>query len=107
MFAGKSWQEWISQYEASHQNPINRVCHTIGIPLIALSFPLFAAAIFVAGLWKIPLAMFAVGWLFQFVGHAFEGKPPEFLKDWHFIFVGARWWLAHVGGKSGEDSPRM
>ena len=34
--------------------------------------------IFVAGLWIVPLTMFVVGWVFQFIGHAFEGKPPEF-----------------------------
>ena len=99
MFFGKSWQTWIAQYEQSHQNPVNRVCHTIGIPLIALSLPLFVVAIFVANFWQIPLAMFVVGWLFQFVGHAFEGKPPEFLKDWRYIFVGLRWWLARMTGR--------
>jgi hypothetical protein len=37
---------------------------------------------------------------FQFVGHAFERKPPEFLKDWRFLFVGLRWWLAKLAGKA-------
>ena len=99
MFFGKSWSEWIAQYEQSHQNPVNRACHTVGIPLIALSIPLFLVSIFVAGLWPVPLAMFGVGWVFQFVGHAFEGKPPEFLKDWRFLFVGVRWWLARLGAR--------
>ena len=45
-------------------------------------------------------ALFVVGWIFQFVGHAFEGKPPEFMKDWRFLFVGVRWWLAKVQGKA-------
>ena len=99
MFFGKSWQEWIAQYEQSHQNPVNRACHTIGIPLIVLSLLLFVAAIFVAGFWPVPLTAFVVGWGFQFVGHAFEGKPPEFLKDWRFIFVGVRWWIARVSGR--------
>jgi len=99
MFFGKSWQEWITQYEKSHQNPANRNCHLIGIPLIALSIPLFVVAIFVRDFWPLPLTMFVVGWIFQFIGHAFEGKPPEFLKDWRFIFVGVRWWIARVSGK--------
>jgi uncharacterized membrane protein YGL010W len=40
-----------------------------------------------------------VGWIFQFVGHAFEGKPPEFFSDWRFLLVGARWWAAKVRGR--------
>ena len=98
MFAGRSWDEWIARYATSHQNPVNRVCHTIGIPLIALSLPLFIVALFVRGVWLIPLAMFVVGWAFQFIGHAFEGKAPEFFHDWRFLFVGLRWWFAKVRG---------
>jgi hypothetical protein len=32
-------------------------------------------------------------------GHGFEGKPPEFLKDWRFLFVGLRWWVAKLRGR--------
>jgi uncharacterized membrane protein YGL010W len=97
---GKSWNEWIAQYATSHQHPVNRVCHTIGIPLIALSIPLFLVGIWVPGFWKIPLTLFVVGWIFQFIGHAFEGKPPEFFKDWRFLFVGLRWWVAKLQGRA-------
>lgn len=97
---GKSWNEWIAQYATSHQNPVNRVCHTIGIPLIALSIPLFLVGIWVPGFWRIPLTLFVVGWIFQFIGHAFEGKPPEFFKDWRFLFVGLRWWVAKIQGRA-------
>ena len=98
MFAGKSWQEWIEQYEKSHQNSVNRICHTLGIPLIAVSIPLFILAPFIENFWKLPVAMFGIGWVFQFIGHAFEGKPPEFFKDWRFLFVGLRWWVAKMTG---------
>jgi uncharacterized membrane protein YGL010W len=97
---GKSWDEWIAQYATSHQNPVNRVCHTIGIPLIAVSIPLFLVGIWVPGFWRIPLTLFVVGWVFQFIGHAFEGKPPEFFKDWRFLFVGLRWWVAKLQGRA-------
>ncbi len=30
----------------------------------------------------------------------FEGKPPEFLKDWRFLFVGLRWWIAKLRGRA-------
>jgi uncharacterized membrane protein YGL010W len=100
MLGGKSWPEWIAQYGRSHQHPVNRFCHTVGIPLIALSLPLFAVALFVPRLWPIPLGMFVAGWVFQLVGHAVEGKPPEFLHDWRFLFVGLRWWIAKVRGRA-------
>lgn len=100
MLAGRSWDDWIAQYATSHQHPINRACHTIGIPLIALSLPLFLVSALTAMPWWVPGAMFVVGWLFQFVGHAVEGKPPEFLQDWRFLFVGLRWWVAKMRGEA-------
>ena len=100
MFFGRSWNDWIAQYATSHQNAVNRVCHTVGIPIIIFSLLLTPVIPFVSGFWKLPLTLFAVGWVLQFVGHAFEGKPPEFFHDWRFLFVGARWWLAKVRGKA-------
>jgi len=41
MLAGKTWDEWIAQYAKSHQHPVNKICHTIGIPLIAAGFLLY------------------------------------------------------------------
>ncbi|PYO25114.1 MAG: DUF962 domain-containing protein [Gemmatimonadetes bacterium] len=100
MLGDRPMSDWIARYTQSHQNRVNRVCHTIGIPLIALSVPLFVIALFVHGLWPLPLGLFVVGWVFQFIGHAFEGKPPEFFHDWRFLFVGLRWWLAKIRGRS-------
>lgn len=108
MLGGKSWDEWISEYSRSHQNPVNRACHTLGIPMIALSIILIIVALvwrLVSPsawhvLWPIALALFVVGWIFQFVGHAVEGKPPEFFHDWRFLFVGLRWWVAKLGGRA-------
>ena len=100
MLGGKPWEEWIRQYGHSHEHPVNRFCHTVGIPLIALSIPLFVVAAVRDGFWWIPLTMFIVGWIFQFIGHAFEGKPPEFLHDWRFLFVGLRWWFAKMRGRA-------
>lgn len=93
MMDGKSWDEWIDEYSESHQHPVNKLTHTFGIPMIALSILLLPTAFFVKGFWTIPLTLFVVGWILQFIGHYFEGKPPEFFKDWRFLFVGLRWWL--------------
>ena len=100
MLGGKPWDEWIAQYGRSHEHPVNRFCHTVGIPLIVVSLPLFVVAGFVSGFWWLPLTFFVIGWIFQFVGHAVEGKPPEFLHDWRFLLVGLRWWVAKVRGRA-------
>ena len=100
MLAGRPWEEWIAQYGRSHQHPFNRVCHTVGIPLIAISLPLFLVSSAMPGGWRLPLALFVIGWALQFLGHAVEGRRPEFLSDWRFLFVGLRWWVAKVRGRA-------
>lgn len=95
-----SWSEWIDEYETGHRHPVNRACHTVGIPMIAVSIVLLVGVPFIPGFWKVPVALFAVGWVFQFIGHAFEGKPPEFFKDWRFLFVGLRWWFKKIVGRA-------
>lgn len=96
---GKTWDEWIDEYSKSHQNKINQIMHQFGIPMIALSIFLIIPSFFIGGLWRIALLLFVLGWVLQFIGHYFEGKPPEFLKDWRFLFVGLRWWLAKLKDK--------
>jgi len=100
MLAGQTNEQWIAKYERSHQHPVNRVCHTYGIPTILISLAMFAAGFIRHRLWWLALALFILGWLLQFVGHAFEGKPPEFFHDWRFLFVGVRWWWAKITGKA-------
>jgi uncharacterized membrane protein YGL010W len=100
LFSERTWDEWIAEYAESHRHPVNRVCHTVGIPMIALSVILFVVGFAVDGVWIAAAVAFVVGWVFQFVGHAYERKPPEFLKDWRFLFVGLRWWLAKLRGRA-------
>jgi uncharacterized membrane protein YGL010W len=100
MLAGKTWDEWVAQYAKSHQHPVNRICHTIGIPLIAASFPLLVLGFIASVFWLLALTLFIVGWVFQFIGHWFEGKPPEFFSDWRFLLVGLRWWFAKMSGRA-------
>ena len=100
MMGNRTSEQWVAQYSTSHTHPVNRVCHTIGIPMIALSLPLFLAAFFVRGLWPLPVALFLAGWLLQFVGHYVEGKPPEFFHDPRFLLVGMRWWFAKIRGRA-------
>jgi uncharacterized membrane protein YGL010W len=98
MMGGKSWDEWVEEYSESHRNRINQLTHTVGIPMIAISILMLPVCLFVPGLWIVAAGLFIVGWIFQFIGHYFEGKPPEFFKDWRFLFVGLRWWFRKTFG---------
>lgn len=99
MLGNRPMSQWIARYATSHPHPVNRLCHTLGIPLITVSVLLFVGALVWHGLWAVALFLFVMGWTLQFVGHAVEGKPPEFLHDWRFLLLGLRWWLAKVRGR--------
>lgn len=99
MMGGRSWDDWISEYAESHQNPVNKLTHLFGIPMIAISLPLALLAIFISRIWPWALGLFAAGWALQFIGHLIEGKPPEFFKDRRFLLVGLRWWFAKIAGR--------
>lgn len=52
------------------------------------------AALYVAGRytpWWLALAAFVIGWVFQFVGHGYEGKKPAFLTNLVHLLVGPLW----------------
>ena len=100
MLGNRSSAEWVAEYAQSHTHKINRACHTVGIPIVALSVLALVLAPFITGLWKVGVSLFIVGWIIQFVGHYYEGKPPEFLKDWRFLLVGLRWWFMKLAGKA-------
>ena len=92
----RSKAEWVAQYAASHQNPVNSFCHMLGIPMIALALVLMVLALEWPHVFLPALVLFASGWALQFIGHAFESKKPEFLSDWRFLLVGLRWWFAKM-----------
>jgi uncharacterized membrane protein YGL010W len=56
----------------------------------------------------IAVAIFAVGWIGQFVGHHVEGARPSFFKDLQFLLIGPLWELAHAYRALGLpiDDPR-
>lgn len=100
MLRNRSWNEWIREYSNGHQNPVNRACHTVGIPMIAIAVVLVPIALWRPEAWGVVAGLFVVGWILQFAGHAFERNPPEFFKDWRFLLVGLRWWFAKIAGKA-------
>ena len=105
LMSERSMEDWVAQYELSHQHPVNRGCHSLGIPMIAVSILGVVPALLVPPLWWGVGALFVVGWVLQFVGHAFEGKPPEFFRDWRFLFVGLRWWIRKMSGRAMSREP--
>jgi hypothetical protein len=88
---------------ASPKRAALRCCLILGLglkPPRNVGHPLFIASIFFHRLWLYALALFLIGWVFQFIGHAFEFKPPEFFHDWRFLFVGVRWRWVKIHGKA-------
>ena len=73
---------FMENYKEKHQHPLNKLCHSIGIPMIVVSLPLFFFN------WRWALLLFVVGWVFQFVGHLIEGNQPAFFQE---PYVPAGW----------------
>ena len=56
-------------------------------------------------LWlSVALGLFVVGWVIQFVGHAFEGKKPAFVDDLVGLLVGPLFIVAEAGFALGLRS---
>ncbi|MDQ2977016.1 MAG: DUF962 domain-containing protein [Acidobacteriota bacterium] len=79
-------ESFVDNYKAKHQHPVNKLTHSLGIPMIAVSIPLVFFS------WRWALGLFIIGWILQFVGHAVEGNRPAFFKNPLYLIVGP-WWL--------------
>jgi uncharacterized membrane protein YGL010W len=80
-------QNLVENYKAKHQHPLNKLAHSVGIPMIVVSLPLFLFN------WRWALVVFVVGWTLQGIGHAIEGNQPAFFKNPMYLLLGP-WWLA-------------
>lgn len=49
----------------------------------------------------VALSLFAITWVFQFIGHRIEGKKPSFLEDLQYLLVGPIFLLAKLFRKLG------
>ncbi|MDL1871041.1 DUF962 domain-containing protein [Deltaproteobacteria bacterium PRO3] len=92
-------QDLIENYKRSHTHPFNHAMHAIGIPMILVSL----AWIFFD--WKVGLILFGVGWAFQFLGHAVEGKPPAFFSNPAYLLIGPIWLAKKLGGLFSKPKP--
>ena len=86
-------ESFTDTYKSKHRHPVNKLCHTIGIPMILVSVPLFFFN------WRWALTLFVVGWIFQFVGHTVEGNQPAFFQSPLYLLVGP-WWLIRRGAEA-------
>jgi uncharacterized membrane protein YGL010W len=84
---------FMENYKEKHQHPLNRLSHSIGIPMIVISLPLF---FFIRWYWA--LALFVVGWMFQFLGHLIEGNQPAFFKNPMYLLAGPMWIAHRIAG---------
>jgi uncharacterized membrane protein YGL010W len=88
-------QSLLENYRAKHRHPLNKLCHSVGIPMIVLSLPLFLFS------WRLALSLFVVGWILQFVGHAIEGNQPAFFKNPVYLLIGPLWFVRRVAAAVG------
>src|SRR5260370_7483447 len=72
MLGGRTSEQWIAQYASTHQHPVNRACHTLGIPTILVSVAVFIAGFFFHRLWLYPLLLFLILWLSQSIAPPFQ-----------------------------------
>ncbi len=91
---------FLEEYNDKHKHPMNRLTHTFGIPMIVISIPLLFFN------WKWALGLFVLGWIFQFIGHVFEGKAPAFFSDPKFLIVGVIWWGKKLMGLTPKDQDK-
>jgi hypothetical protein len=86
------WRQALEFYDKTHQNEINRLLHTAGIPMILggaigllLSSPLSPP-------WFGSAGFFGLGWLLNIIGHtAFEKNRPAFAEDPLSFIAGPIW----------------
>lgn len=84
----------LEKYEQTHQHPVNRVLHAVGIPVIVF------CALATVSPWRpfgisreLSLIGFAAGWVLLFVGHFIEGNRPLVLSHPSAIVTAPIWWV--------------
>ena len=72
---------WLDNWLLRHQNPASFWLHMVGIPIAVAGLILGGAQLVLAmgdptmwGLWWRPVALLALGYILQWVGHRIEGN---------------------------------
>ena len=74
---------------------LGREVRTAACIAIAGMIALYLLAAWANVTWPFAVGAFVVGWVFQFIGHAYEGKAPAFLTNLLHLLVGPLW-VAHI-----------
>jgi uncharacterized membrane protein YGL010W len=77
--------DFFKTYNAKHQHPLNKLTHSIGIPMIVFSLPVFLFS------WRWAAGLFVTGVILQFIGHAIEGNRPAFFTNPVHLLIGPMW----------------
>lgn len=78
---------WLVRYLERHQHPGSRVLHALGIPM-TLGALVLAGCQLMDGRWDLwwrPVALLAIGYILQWIGHRIEGNDMGeiiILKKW-------------------------
>ncbi len=54
--------------------------------------------------WPVAVGAFVVGWIFQFVGHRYEGKSPAFLHNLVHLLIGPLWIISLAMPRTSPSS---
>ncbi len=84
LFRDVPMDAWVDSYEKSHQNPMNRVFHKIGIPMIAVSIPFFLIAPLVRGFLENSVVVIYGG--LDLVRESRRGK--DLIRSWRLACLG-------------------
>ncbi len=84
--------ESVRFYEETHQHPVNRKLHVVGIPMILAGAAGLLTAPAFRPVWLASAGSFAVGWGLNLIGHGvFEKNRPAFSADPLSFVTGPLW----------------
>lgn len=72
----------------------------IAMTLVLAAFHVIGVRLLGGSVW-IAAALFVVGWALQFVGHAYEGKRPAFVRNGVHLLIGPMWILGRLLALAG------
>lgn len=76
----------------------------LGMMIVLVLLHVIGVRLLGANVW-VASALFVVGWALQFVGHAYEGKRPAFLRNGVHLLVGPMWILGRLLQLAGIGAP--
>ncbi|CAI1903176.1 Protein of uncharacterised function (DUF962) [Serratia marcescens] len=68
----------------------------LALLLLCLAFGAWVASLSTAAWLSVGIGGFVIGWLFQFVGHFWEGRKPAFMDDVTGLIIGPLFVLAEA-----------